>query len=268
MSRSYRYNADEGGYADRPSWDRSENAYFVDAGMCDSCEETPASPKRTRGKRRAANTYAPMTPEWAIELMKDKVAMTVGALLTQRVIPPYERDDYTQEFNILVCNLLPQYDPERTDENGIGAGVERFLSVAIDNAAKNVKMRVARRRKNIPVVPFIDLNDGGDEGSADESGDGVQCEGNPFKDNRRYMEALWLKMDLEVLSRRLTMEERLTLACRLADFTYQEVAEYVSDRLGVKMLRFHIMENTMVSLRKKAQECGFEPHATCVERGK
>ena len=100
MSRSYRYNADEGGYADRPSWDRSENAYFVDAGMCAPCEETSASPKRTRGKRRAANTYAPMTPEWAIELMKDKVAMTVGALLTQRVIPPYERDDYTQEFNI------------------------------------------------------------------------------------------------------------------------------------------------------------------------
>ena len=268
MSRSYRYNADEGGYSDRPSWDRSETADFVDAGMCEPCEEMPDFPERARGKRRDANHHEPMTPDWAIELMKDKVRMTVGTLVSQCVIPPYEREDYTQEFNILVSNLLLKYDPERTDENGIRAGVERFLSVAIDNAAKNVKMRVARRRKNIPVVPFIDLNEGGDECSDGEGGDGVQCEGNPFKDNRQCMEALWLKMDLEVLSRRLTMEERLTLACRLADFTYQEIAEYVSDRLGVKILRYHIMENTMVSLRKKAQECGFQPYPSLVERRK
>lgn len=268
MSRSYRYNADEGGYADRPSWERSENAGFADAELCEPCEEESASPKRKARKRRNVNPYAPMTPEWAIELMKDKVTLTVGGLLAQRVIQPYERDDYTQEFNILVCNLLPQYDPYRTDENGVGAGVERFLSVAIDNAAKNVKMRVSRRRKNVPVVPFIDLKDGGEDDAEDEGGDGAQCEGNPFKDNRQYMEALWLKMDLEVLSRRLTMEERLTLACRLADFTYQEVAEYVSDRLGVRVLRYHIMENTMVSLRKKAQECGFEPYPSRAERRK
>ena len=35
MSRSYRYNADEGGYADRPSWERSENAGFADAELCE-----------------------------------------------------------------------------------------------------------------------------------------------------------------------------------------------------------------------------------------
>ncbi len=265
MSKSYRYDPDADGYADGPSWERNNDAAgFADDEQYEVCDEATVSRKRARRKRSEANPHPPMTPEWAIELMKDKVTMTVGTLLSQRVIQPYEREDYVQQFNILVWNLLSQYDPERSDENGCKAGVERFLSVAIDNTAKNVKMRVARRRRNVPVVPFIDLGDGGDDDGEDN--DRTPCEGNPFKDHRRYMETLWLNMDLEVLSRRLTMEERLTLACRLADFTYQEIAEYVSDKLGVKVLRYHIMENTMISLRKKARECGFEPYSERRER--
>ena len=267
MSKSYRYDPDEEGYADSPRWKRTDgDAAGADGAMPHDVPLRRKEPRRAkRGKE--APQHSEMTPEWAIELMKDKVSMTVGTLLTQRVILPCEREDYVQQFNILVWKLLPQYDPARADANGVNAGVERFLSVAIDNAAKNVKMRVARRRRNFPEVPFIDLSDCGDGEDDGEDGEGTPCEGNPFKDHRRHMEALWLRMDLEVLSRKLTMEERLTLACRLSDFTYQEIAEYVSDRLGVKVLRYHIMEYTMASLRKKALECGFEPYPVRAEGG-
>lgn len=261
MSRSYRYDPDAGGYADRPSWERDSKAEVFDGDEAfDRAEESPVRTKRRR-KCREANPHPPMTPEWAIELMKGKVALTVGSLVAQRVIPPHEREDYVQEFNILVWNVLPQFDPERVDESGNKVGVERFLSVTIENAARNVKMRVARRRKNIPIVPFVELGDGEGEGDADgEREDDLPCDGNPYKGHRHYMEALWVKMDLESLSRRLSMEERLTLSCRLAEFTYQETAEFVSDRMGVKTLRFHIMGTTMRGLRKKARACGFEPH--------
>lgn len=265
MSKSYRYDPDADGYADRPSWERKSDAGFVEDGASvDFGDGTPVPKKRAGRKGREANPHPPMTPEWAIELMKGKVSMTVGALVSQRVIPPHEREDYVQEFNILVWNALPQFDPGRVDESGNRVGVERFLSVAIENAARNVKMRVARRRKNVPLVPFLGLGDG-EGGDADIDADGgnddaLPCDASPYKSHRRFMEALWVRMDLESLSRRLTREERLTLSCRLAEFTYQEIAEYVSDRMGVGVLRFHVMGTTMPSLRRKARACGFEPH--------
>ena len=262
MSRSYRYNADEEAVSNRPSWERGNNVESFDGGEAFECaDEAPVRTKRAKRKTRDANPHPPMTPEWAIELMKGKVALTVSALVSQRVIPPHEREDYVQEFNILVWNALPQFDPGRVDESGNTVGVERFLSVAIENAAKNVKMRIARRRKNVPLVPFVDL--GEEEGDVESDGgeEGPPCDANPYKAHRHCMEALWVKMDLEVLSRRLSMEERLTLSCRLAEFTYQEIAEYVSDKMGVSVQHYHIRETTMPHLQKKARMCGFEPHS-------
>lgn len=225
MSKSYRYDPDAGGYADRPSWERDSKAELDGDEAFGCADETPARTKRTGRKSRDTSPYPPMTPEWAIDLMRGKVSMTVGALVAQRVIPPHEREDYVQEFNVLVWKALPQFDSGRLNESGNLVGVERFLSVAIENAAKNVKMRVARRRKNVPVVPFVDLGKGEVLPDGDGEEDALPCDASPYRGHRRYMEALWVRMDLESLSRRLSTEERLTLSCRLAEFTYQEIAE-------------------------------------------
>ena len=257
MSKSYRYNPDEGGYENRRSWVRPDE----EAGFDAEEEVIHSSPQRKK-KRKAKHSspeaqYAPMSPEWAIELMKERVGAVLDLLEKRRIIAPHERDDYMQEMNIRIWQALPHYDENRTDEGGNPVAIETFLSTVINNTEKNIKMITARRRKNVPVVPFLELG-GGDEC---EDEDGKDCEGNPFKDHRRYMEALWLKMDMESLSEMMGREERLTLFLRLAEFTYPQIAEEVSARLGRTVDRFHVMNVTMPEIRRKARSCGFEPHS-------
>ena len=257
MSKSYRYDPDEGDFCGGASWTRDDDG-FCEPAAAEAAADAPAKPKR-RGKKKKrgdGNPYPAMTPEWAMELMKERIGAVVDLLAKQRVIPEHERDDVMQTLNLRICDALPTYDPDWTDEDGKTTSVERYLSVVIDNTVRNVKMDVARRRKNVPVVPFLEL-DGDDES---EDADGKECEGNPFKDHHRRMEELWIRMDLEELSLRLTPIERLVLACSLAEFTMQETVQEVALRHDMTYTRFKLTRQTMPSLRKKACALGFTPH--------
>ena len=118
--------------------------------------------------------------------------------LETKLLP--ETIDYTQIINAHICRILPLYDGERRNAKGRKAGAERFLSVAVDNVAKNIKKHVALRRKNVPTVPIGPLEDD------DDGGDGAKdCEGEPFSDRCRCFRDLWFRMDFETLKLMLVM---------------------------------------------------------------
>ena len=252
MSRSFRYNPEEEAFENAPSWERPDEGYGddeLDFG------DVVAKPRKRRRKDKSAKAgLVPMTPEWALELMKDRVLAVVDLLAVRNIIARHECDDYAQIINMHICRILPDYDGERKNAKGRKAGVERYLSVAIDNVAKNIKKHVASRRKNLPTMPIIEVDD---EDEDDENK--KECEGEAFCDRCRSIKDLWFRMDYETLLRMLTREERLTLAFRIEGFTYPEIAEKVSLRLGVTVDRFHIMNVTMERIRTAARKCGFVP---------
>ena len=255
MSRSYRYNPDDDSEQSRPAWERGEVDRRSDDELDFGC--VVATPlKRRRAGTRSRCEPAPMTPEWAVELMRARVSAVVDLLVVGGVIARHEYEDYTQIINAHICRILPLYDGERRNAKGRKAGAERFLSVAVDNVAKNIKKHVALRRKNVPTVPIGPL-----EGD-DDGGDGAKdCEGEPFSDRCKCFRDLWFRMDLETMKLMLGDEELLALDLRLDGLSYAEVAGEVSRRLGVNVDRFHIMNVTMRGVRKAALKCGFEPAA-------
>ena len=254
MSRSYRYNPDDDSAQSRPAWERGEGSRRSDDELDFGCVVATPLKRRRTGTSRCEP--APMTPEWALELMRGRVSAVVDLLVVGGVIARHEYEDYAQIINAHICRILPLYDGERRNAKGRKAGVERFLSFAVDNVVKNIKKHVARRRRNVPTVPIGPLE--GDEDGGDRAKD---CEGEPFSDRCRCFRDLWFRMDFETLKLMLGDEELLALDLRLDGLSYADVADEMSRRLGVNVDRFHIMNVTMKGVRKAALKCGFEPAA-------
>ena len=170
MSRSYRYNPDDDSAQSRPAWERGEGSRRSDDELDFGCVVATPLKRRRTGTSRCEP--APMTPEWALELMRGRVSAVVDLLVVGGVIARHEYEDYAQIINAHICRILPLYDGERRNAKGRKAGVERFLSFAVDNVVKNIKKHVARRRRNVPTVPIGPLE--GDEDGGDRAKD---CEG-------------------------------------------------------------------------------------------
>lgn len=249
MSKSYRYDPDEGGYSNRPSWERTLQDEW-DCGTPPEREEGQTVRRRRNPKRGEEQPApAPMTPEWAMELMRKRVESVVGNLAARGIIAGHECEDYVQILNIHICQILPQYDAERVGADGRKASVRRFLSVSIDNAVANIKMRIARLRQNLPIFPMQDyLDDGGDDGASDVLSDGC-----------RDVSQLCLCMDVRTLLGMLSAEGRLALTLRFAGFSFNEIADEMRSRLGITADRFHVMNVTMEAVRREARKCGFIP---------
>ena len=126
MSRSYRYNPDGDSAQSRPAWERGEGSRRSDDELDFGC--VVATPlKRRRAGTRSRCEPAPMTPEWAVELMRARVSAVVDLLVVGGVIARHEYEDYTQIINAHICRILPLYDGERRNAKGRKAGAERFL---------------------------------------------------------------------------------------------------------------------------------------------
>lgn len=248
MGKTYGFDPREEAVTNRPSWERSD-------GDCDFEEYAP-KPKKLKRKAKSSASPAPMTPEWAIELMRDRVGSSLDLLVVQNVIPRHEFEDYEQIINAHICRILPTYDGNRKGSLGRTSGVERFLWVAVDNVVKNIKTYVARRRKNLPTMPMIEVDD--DDEDEDTKKD---CEGESFSDHCKNFKELWLRMDVEVLMRMLNTEERTVLALRLDGLTYPEIVEELKAGGNAGIDRFHVMNVTMEGIRKAARKCGFVPYS-------
>ena len=252
MSKSYRYNPEDEEVSNVPSWERPDEAFSV--GEMWPGEEASARPRR-RKTVRTADPHAPATPEEAIDLMKDRVDTILSTLVQRGLFPPHEKEDYAQILNIHICRTLPLYDPGRTGWNNRAASLRRYLNVVVDSAVANIVKHCRTRKVTAMAAMPLPDEDGGDE--CDDTG--RPCGGNPYRNHRRYMEGLWLRMDLEVLSRMLTDEERIALEMRLRDFTYPEIADETNARLHLGVDRFHVMNVTMEGVRRAARRCGFSP---------
>lgn len=260
MSKSYRYDPDEGGYADRPSWERDRRDGFSDAFQTGDVED-PVKTSRTRKHKADAkdNPYPPMSPEWAMELMKERVHMVLSGIVKRGHIAPHEKDDYTQILNLHICRMLPFYDPDRTGKSKRTASVRRYLNVVIDSAVANIVRLSELHRKTLPTCPIPELED--EDNREDER---PECEGNPFRDHRKCMEELWIKMDLEVLDMKLSEEERLALKLRWEGCTFPEIVDAINAELGIRVDRYHVMNVTMENIRRAARELDITPFS---ERG-
>ena len=73
MGKTYGFDPREEAVTNRPSWERFD-------GECDFEEYAP-KPKKRKRKAKASASPAPMTPEWAIELMRDRVGSSLDLLV-------------------------------------------------------------------------------------------------------------------------------------------------------------------------------------------
>lgn len=263
MSRSYRYSPD--GDEHRPSWKRPVES----ASLGEIWPNGDARPRKQRKLRQAKTGFCgPVKPEQAMELMRDRVDTVLATLIDRRIVPPFEKEDYAQILNIQICRMLPFYEPGRTGWNDREASLLRYLNVVVDSAVADIVRHCAAKKSQIlgTAVPVQEASDNDEE----EDGDSISLpySHNPYRDPRRHMEELWLRMDLESLSKMLTEEERITLDMRVQGNTYPEIVEELNARLRLGVDRFHVMNVTMDGIRKAAIKCGFEPSSGRRESGR
>ena len=255
MSRSYRYDPD-GGEQPRQSWERQNVADCL--GDIWPEENAPARPKRRRRREKASSCEA-ATPERAMEMMRDRIDTVLSTLVDRRIFPPHEKEDYTQILNIHICRMLPFYEQGRTGWNEREASIRRYLNVLVDSAVADIVRHCMANKSQIlaTAVPVQEA----DDDDEDEDGHSVSMpySRNPYRNPRRNMEALWIRMDIEVLMEMLTEEERVTLDLRIQGFTYPEIANKLNSRLSLGVDRFHVMNVTMEGVRRAALKCGFVP---------
>lgn len=257
MSRSYRYDPDEGGEESRPSWKRQKDAAEFES-LSESFEDAfdeNQQPKKAKGKRRTppGGTSA-LSPEWAMELMKDRIDTVLSTLARRHVIAWHEKDDYAQILNIHICRMVPFYDPERTGWNERKTSALRYLNVVVDSAVSSIVRHSMFLKRAMPTVPMPELVD--DEDREDER---TLCDLTPYEDNRRPFETLWLEMDIETIAAKMTGEERIAFLMRLEGCTFSEVADGINAALGTSVDRFHVMNVVMEKVRKTVKDCGYGP---------
>lgn len=250
MGKTYGYNPKEEAVTNRPSWERLD-------GECDFEEHAP-KPKKRKRRSRQQDFRGPVTPEQAMEMMRDRIDTALSNLMGRRIVPPSEKEDYTQILNVQICRMLPFYSPERTGWNERAASLRRYLNVVVDSAVADIVRHCMANKSQIlaSAVPVQEADD--DEEDEDGISASLPCLLNPYRESRRHMENLWLRMDLEVLSAMLTEEERMTLAMRFQGYTYPEIVDALNSRLQLGVDRFHVMNVTMAGIRRAAIKCGFE----------
>ena len=259
MSRSYRYDPD-GGEQPRQSWERQNVADCL--GDIWPEENAPARPKRRRRREKASSCEA-ATPERAMEMMRDRIDTVLSTLVDRRIFPPHEKEDYTQILNIHICRMLPFYEPGRKGWNDRSASLLRYLNVCVDSAVANIVKHCATRKCSVfnNAMPVLEACEDEDD---DEGAQAIlPFSDNPFRDPRRYLEELCLRMDVEVLFGMLTEEERIALDMRIQGCTFPEIADEINNRLDLGVDRFHVMNVTMEGVRRAARKCGFEPPSGC-----
>ena len=170
-------------------------------------------------------------------------------------MPPFEKDDYTQILNIHICRTLPLYEPGRTGWKDREASLLRYLNVVVDSAVADIVKHCMTKKCNVNTK--IPIQDESDE-EEDEEVESLTPARNPYRDPRRYMEELWLRMDVEAMMEMMTPEERIALRMRLDGCTYPEIADGINARLKLGVDRFHVMNVTMEGVRRVARKCGFE----------
>lgn len=251
MSRSYRYDPDGEAFSGRPSWERGDEDFG-----CGLDEEGEGMVRRSRPRkaRQVAPVHPPMSEEWAMEVVAPTIAKELRGLAERKIIALHEVEDYTQILNVHVCRVLPLYDSGHVGGNGKPASVERYLNVAVCSAVTDIVRTAMTRKSCLPTAQMPDPV-GGEERECDR-----KCSDNHYvSDGCRSIRDLWFRMDLETLCMMLTREERITTSLRVQGYTYPEIAEEVSEALGVSVDRFHIMNVTMERIRKAARKCGFVP---------
>lgn len=259
MSKSYRYDPDAE-EPSRPSWERRDDATSLGEVWPDG--EDAARPVRVR-RRKAELVCGPATPERAMEMMKDRIDTVLSTLEKRRIFAPHEKEDYAQILNIHICRMLPFYDSGRRGWNDRTASLLRYLNVCVDSAVANIVKHCMTRKCNVfnNAMPVLEACD--DEDDDDGAPAILPFSDNPFRDPRRYLEELCLRMDVEVLFGMLTEEERIALDMRIQGYTFPEIADEINDRLHLGVDRFHVMNVTMEGVRRAARKCGFEPPSGC-----
>lgn len=257
MGKTYRYNP-EGGCESRPSWKRSEDTASL--GEMWPKDGAPARPKRKRAKK-ATGGFGSVTPEQAMDMMRDRIATVLSTLIHRRILPPHEKDDYTQILNIHICRMLPFFEPGRKGWKDQIASLLRYLNVVVDHAVANIVKHCMTRKRCIlkNAMPVEEACEDEEEDDENEGQAILPYSNNPFRDPHGYMEELWLRMDVETLLGMLTEEERIALEMRIQGYTYPEIADETNYRLHLGVDRFHVMNVTMDGIRKAARKCGFEP---------
>lgn len=257
MSKSYRYDPEEGGAGKRPRWKRNE-----DAAESGALPESPVEasgenrqPKKARGKRGVPQEGASgLSPEWAMELMKGRINTVLSTLARRGVIAWHEKEDYEQILNIHICRMAPFYDSERTGWNERKTSALRYLNVVVNSAVASIVRHSMFRRRAMPTIPIPPLRD-----EEDRDDDAMPCDLTPYEDRRRPFDTLWLGMDIDTMAAKMEAEERMAFFGRLEGCTFAEVADGINAALGTSVDRFHVMNVTMEKVRKTVRDCGYGP---------
>ena len=250
MSKSYRYDPDEGGFGKHPRWRRR------DAGAEPGPDgESSGGDLLPEDVASAGGTPA-LSPERAMELMKGRIDTVLSTLARRGVIAWHEKEDYAQILNVHICRMVPFYDPERTGWNERRTSALRYLNVVVDSAVASMVRHSMFRRRTMPTVPIPEFRD---EGDGDDGR--TPCDLTPYEDRRRPFDTLWIGMDIEAMAARMGAEERIAFLRRLEGYTLSEVADCINAALGTSVDRFHVMNVTMEKVRKTVRDCGYGPNA-------
>jgi len=197
-----------------------------------------------------------LTMEWAVEAMSRRIGRMVDFLVRGHYIGEGEREDYKQEFNLVVCRAMSSYRHVYDDPRVRVFAAKAFLRKSLDNAMKQVKMHIHYRNSRYREIPLAATP----EEAHECAGGAVWVEDESLSDKYSSMEDLVLDMDKDTMRDMLAnLEERLCFDLKCAEHSDSRIAEVLSWLKDEKVDRHHVAYVLMKKVRDVVRRCGYAP---------
>ena len=216
-------------------------------------ENAAAFSRGVRSERRdfKRRTQQPkeISPEWVLKRMEKHINYVLDYLVRNETIPKQDREDCKGKIVLYLLKAIPQYNPERKNDDGKSASAVHYFTLVVDGIAANICDYYNFRKQYYHPVEIVSAAP-----EEVEKDGAVSVESEALSDHCKSIKELDFKMDVETLYKMLTPEEANFLNLRMAGYTDKEIVE----DMGVPN-RDYFTIHLLPEIRRKARICGFYP---------
>ena len=199
-----------------------------------------------------------LTMDWAVNAMKKRIGRMVDFLALEGFISTGEKEDYSQEFNLIICRAVPSYRHLYDDPKVRVFAARAFLRNVLDNAMIDIRKHIVARNRRYKQIGIACTK----EEFLENKGRCIWINGEETSDKYDSVKNLIVEMDKETMRGLMKgIDERLCFDLKCDGYNEKRIAEILAWKLGRKVSRYQVIRVLIKNIQEVMRKCGYLPKA-------